>query len=184
MDIPNTDSVNYAFASAQSQAMQYRHEFITPEHLLSALLEQVPFQKALAECFCTPEELSQSISEYLSKEVERVPQEIEYELEISGQLSELLQYAYMTISHSSAEEMDVPHLVQGMLQLEVLDGSKCILRLRGVRPFMSDKYDLTQHPNYKYTADYDKRNEFNIEKFLSHRLKLKAGDEFEVVAME
>jgi ATP-dependent Clp protease ATP-binding subunit ClpA len=56
MDIPNTDSVNYAFASAQSQAMQYRHEFITPEHLLSALLEQVPFQKALAECFCTPEE--------------------------------------------------------------------------------------------------------------------------------
>ena len=87
MDIPNTDSVNYAFASAQSQAMQYRHEFITPEHLLSALLE-------------------------------RVPQEIEDELEISGQLSELLQYAYMTISHSSAEEMDVPHLVQGMLQLE------------------------------------------------------------------
>ena len=50
--------------------------------------------------------------------MERVPQEIEYELEISGQLSELLQYAYMTISHSSAEEMDVPHLVQGMLQLE------------------------------------------------------------------
>ena len=93
MDIPNTDSVNYAFASAQSQAMQYRHEFITPEHLLSALLKQVPFQKALAECFCTPEELSQSISEYLSKKVERVPQEIEYELEISGQLSELLQYA-------------------------------------------------------------------------------------------
>ena len=66
-------------------------------------------------------------------------------------------------------------------ELEVLDGSKCILRLRGVRPFMSDKYDLTQHPNYKYTADYDKRNEFNIEKFLSRRLKLKAGDEFVVV---
>lgn len=66
-------------------------------------------------------------------------------------------------------------------ELEVLDGSKCILRLRGVRPFMSDKYDLTQHPNYKYTADYDKRNEFNIEQFLSRRLKLKAGDEFVVV---
>ena len=69
-------------------------------------------------------------------------------------------------------------------ELEVLDGSKCILRLRGVRPFLSEKYDLTQHPNYKYTADYDKRNEFNIEQFLSHRLKLKAGDEFEVVAMD
>ena len=61
------------------------------------------------------------------------------------------------------------------------NGSKCILQLRGVRPFLSDKYDLTQHPNYKYTSDFDKRNEFNIEQFLSRRLKLKAGDEFVVV---
>ena len=66
-------------------------------------------------------------------------------------------------------------------ELSVLDGSKCILQLRGVRPFKSDKYDLTQHPNYKYTSDYDKKNVFDIEKFLSHRLRLKAGDEFVVV---
>lgn len=66
-------------------------------------------------------------------------------------------------------------------ELAVLDGSKCILQLRGVRPFLSDKYDLTQHPNYKYTSDFDKRNEFNIEQFLSRRLKLKSGDEFVVV---
>lgn len=66
-------------------------------------------------------------------------------------------------------------------ELAVLDGSKCILQLRGVRPFKSDKYDLTQHPNYKYTSDYDKKNAFDIEKFLSHRLRLKAGDEFVVV---
>ena len=66
-------------------------------------------------------------------------------------------------------------------ELAVLDGSKCILQLRGVRPFLSDKYDLAQHPNYKYTSDFDKRNEFNIEQFLSRRLKLKAGDEFVVV---
>ena len=66
-------------------------------------------------------------------------------------------------------------------ELAVLDGSKCILQLRGVRPFLSDKYDLTQHPNYKYTSDFDKRNEFNIEQFLSRRLKLKAGDECVVV---
>ena len=66
-------------------------------------------------------------------------------------------------------------------ELAVLDGSKCILQLRGVRPFLSDKYDLTQHPNYKYTSDFDKRNEFNIEQFLSRRKKLKAGDEFVVV---
>ncbi len=69
-------------------------------------------------------------------------------------------------------------------ELAVLDGSKCILQLRGVRPFMSDKYDLTRHPNYKLTSDYDKKNEFNIEQFLSHRLKLKANDEFEVIESE
>lgn len=69
-------------------------------------------------------------------------------------------------------------------ELAVLDGSKCILQLRGVRPFMSDKYDLTRHPNYKLTSDYDKKNEFNIEQFLSHRLKLKANDEFEVIVSE
>ena len=65
-------------------------------------------------------------------------------------------------------------------ELAVLDGGKCILQLRGVRPFLTDKYDLTQHPNYKYTSDYDKKNTFDIEKFLEHRLKLRANDEYEV----
>ena len=58
---------------------------------------------------------------------------------------------------------------------------KCILQLRGVRPFLSDKYDLTQHPNYKYTSDYDKRNTFDIEKFLNRKMKLKKSDVFTVV---
>lgn len=66
-------------------------------------------------------------------------------------------------------------------ELAVLDGGKCILQLRGVRPFMSDKYDLTQHPNYKLTADFDKKNAFDIEQFLNHRLKLKAKDVYEVI---
>ena len=66
-------------------------------------------------------------------------------------------------------------------ELSVLDGSKCILQLRGVRPFKSDKYDLTQHPNYKLTAGADKKNTFSIEAFLDHRLKLKPGDKYEVV---
>lgn len=66
-------------------------------------------------------------------------------------------------------------------ELFVLDGKKCILQLRGVRPFLSDKYDLTQHPNYKYTADYDKRLTFDVEKFLSTKAKLHAKDEFIVV---
>ena len=66
-------------------------------------------------------------------------------------------------------------------EIAVLDGSKCVLQLRGVRPFLSDKYDLTQHPNYKYTADCDKRYTFDIEKFLNHRMRLKTNDEYEVV---
>ena len=66
-------------------------------------------------------------------------------------------------------------------ELAVLDGSKCILQLRGVRPFISDKYDLTKHPNFQYTSDADKRNTFNIEKFISTKLKLKADDVFIVV---
>ena len=69
-------------------------------------------------------------------------------------------------------------------ELAVLDGSKCILQLRGVRPFLSDKYDLTQHPNYKLTSDYDPKNAFDIEKFLHHRLKLKADDVYDVVNVD
>ena len=64
-------------------------------------------------------------------------------------------------------------------ELSVLDGGKCILQLRGVRPFLSDKYDITKHPNYKYLSDYDSRNNFDIEKFLSTRLKTKANDTYE-----
>lgn len=69
-------------------------------------------------------------------------------------------------------------------ELAVLDGSKCILQMRGVRPFLSDKYDLTQHPNYKLTSDYDPKNAFDIEKFLNHRLKLKADDVYDVVNVD
>ena len=73
------------------------------------------------------------------------------------------------------------HDLASIDELAVLDGGKCILQLRGVRPFLSDKYDLTQHPNYKYTSDYDKKNTFDIEKFLNRKLKLKKGDVFTVV---
>ena len=66
-------------------------------------------------------------------------------------------------------------------ELAVLDGGKCILQLRGVRPFLSDKYDLTQHPNYKLTSDYDPKNTFDIEKYLNHKEKIHPGDEFIVV---
>ena len=66
-------------------------------------------------------------------------------------------------------------------ELAVLDGGKCILQLRGVRPFLSDKYDLIQHPNYKLTSDYDPKNTFDIEKYLNRKEKIHPGDEFIVV---
>lgn len=67
-------------------------------------------------------------------------------------------------------------------ELAVMEGSKCILQLRGVRPFLSEKYDLTQHPNYKYTADFDKKLTFDIEKYLDTRAKLHPSDEFFVIS--
>ena len=66
-------------------------------------------------------------------------------------------------------------------ELAVLDGGKCILQLRGVRPFFSDKYDLTQHPNYKLTSDYDPKNTFDIEKHLNRKEKINSNDEFVVI---
>lgn len=73
------------------------------------------------------------------------------------------------------------HELMSQDELAVMDGGKCILQLRGVRPFLSDKYDLTQHPNFKLTADYDMKNAFDIEKFLNHKAKLSKKDIFTVV---
>ena len=69
-------------------------------------------------------------------------------------------------------------------ELAVLDGGKCILQLRGVRPFLSDKYDITKHPNYKYLSDADKRNEFDIERFLSRRLKPKPDEVYDTYEID
>ena len=69
-------------------------------------------------------------------------------------------------------------------ELAVLDGSKCILQLRGVRPFMSDKYDITKHPKYKMLSDYDKKNEFDIEKFVSTKLRTKPDDVYDVYEID
>ena len=72
------------------------------------------------------------------------------------------------------------HDLASIDELSVLDGGKCILQIRGVRPFLSQKYDITQHPNYKYISDYDKKNEFNVEKYLSTKLKLKDSETYDV----
>ena len=69
-------------------------------------------------------------------------------------------------------------------ELAVMDGGKCILQLRGVRPFLSEKFDITKHPNYKYLSDYDKKNAFNIERFLSARLKLRPDEQFAAYSID
>ena len=61
-------------------------------------------------------------------------------------------------------------------ELAVMDGGKCLLQVRGVRPFLSSKYDITKHPNYRYLSDYDKKNTFDIEKFLSTKLPVRPGE--------
>lgn len=118
MDIQNTVHVNSAFTFAQKKAISYRHEFITPEHLLSAFLEQSPFASALNMCFCDTQELAFSLENYFTEELESVPADMDYELEVSTQLNELIQHAYLMIDYSSAEALNVPHLVQSMLQLK------------------------------------------------------------------
>ena len=118
MDIQNTVHVNSAFTYAQKKAISYRHAFITPEHLLSAFLEQSPFANALNMCFCDAQELAFSLENYFTEELESVPADMDYELEVSTQLNELIQHAYLMIDYSSAEALNVPHLVQSMLQLK------------------------------------------------------------------
>ena len=81
----------------------------------------------------------------------------------------------------STNYQKVGHDLMARDELAVMPGNKCILQLRGVRPFLSDKYDLTKHPNYKYTADADPKNTFSVEKFLDHRARLHPDDVFEVV---
>ena len=68
--------------------------------------------------------------------------------------------------------------------LATLDGGKCILQVRGLRPFLSDKYDITKHPNYKYLSDADPKNTFDVEKYMSHRPKLKADEEYDLYEID
>lgn len=74
--------------------------------------------------------------------------------------------------------------LMSMDELAVMDGGNCILQLRGVRPFLSEKYDITKHPSYKYLSDFDKRNTFNIEKYLSTKLKLKPSEVYDVYEID
>ena len=69
-------------------------------------------------------------------------------------------------------------------ELAVMDGNKCILQLRGVRPFFSDKFDITRHKRYKLLSDYDKKNSFDVEAYMKHTLKLRMKEEFDLFEVE
>jgi len=106
--------------------------------------------------------------------------------ELSTSLGKETIYSYNTGESRGREKsysLNYQKLGKDLLspdELAVMDGGKCVLQIRGVRPFLSEKYDITKHPNYQYTSDVDPKNAFNIEDFLSHRLKLKTEDSFEV----
>ena len=112
-----TDSFNKVLATALDSAKFYRHEYVTPEHILNAMLQQEPFCIALEQCMCNSQELRQRVSEYLEKEIERTPYEYEYSQELSFQMNEMMNHAYKIIQTSGAEKMTIPHIVQGMLNL-------------------------------------------------------------------
>lgn len=69
-------------------------------------------------------------------------------------------------------------------ELAIMDGSKCILQLRGVRPFLSDKFDITKHKRYKELSDFDKKNEFDVERYLKHELRLFTTEEFDLYEVD
>lgn len=118
MGVKQSTYFNQAIARAQEVAMDMRHEFILPEHLLKAFMEQEVFRTAIGQCLGDPEGLAARIDEYLREEVERVPEGISYEIEPSGQLNEAGGYAYQLVQYSQADELGVPHMVQGILQLK------------------------------------------------------------------
>lgn len=118
MDIKYTEFVNEAFVMARSYAIEMRHEFVTPEHLLKAFLEQIPFQDALQDCFCDDSEIRNSLDDCLRTQFETCPGHGELEPTPSVQLNKVIQYGCLLVRYSNGEMLDVPHLVQGILQLE------------------------------------------------------------------
>ena len=109
--------VDKALSFAQGLAFRYRHEFITPEHILSALFNQDPFVEAVEECFCHIPVLEEEVDEYLAQKMEQVPEGTNYELQFSVQSNLLFDNAYSFVEASGSELLDVPHLVQAILLL-------------------------------------------------------------------
>ena len=116
MSISSTPFVEKAFNQAQKKATRERHEFLLPEHLLYALLEQEPFRVALEPFDIDHRQLWLKLEQFFQEEVAKLPEGIDYRLELSGQMNEIVHIAYMQVKDSNAESMDIPHLIQGLLQ--------------------------------------------------------------------
>lgn len=120
--------VDKALSFAQGLAFRYRHEFITPEHILSALFNQDPFVEAVEECFCHIPVMEEEVDEYLAQKMEQVPEDTNYELQFSVQSNLLFQNAYAFLESSNAEVLDIPHVVQAMynpqIQISAESGTK------------------------------------------------------------
>lgn len=111
-----TERVSHLFKEAYECCKSYRHEFIMPEHLLLVLIDDDNFRASL-NIFYAPESLAEKVEDFL-EDIERVPDDIDYEPEVSAQLSMLIENAVLSVAHSSAKSVDIPHLVSGLLQLD------------------------------------------------------------------
>ena len=101
----------------------------------------------------------------------------------TGGPSIILLYIESSADLNSQLELQVAKDLLGD-ELAVMDGSKCILQLRGVRPFLSDKFDITKHKRYKELSDFDKKNEFDVERYLKHELRLLTTEEFDLYEVD
>ena len=139
--INNSPDVNKVFTETVRLCQQYRHEFITPEHMLRVLLDQEQFAAALKDAMFDQRPLKKKLDDLL-KEMERVPDDVKYAPTPSVQMDEVLETAYNQVRFSSAEVMDVPHLVQGILELE--DSQACYL-LKQMMPKLEDMTNQNSH---------------------------------------
>lgn len=157
MDIRHTEFVNKAFIMARNYAHDMRHEFVTPEHLLKAFLVQEPFQDALHDCFCDESEIMDSLDRCLRIYFEIYPGYGDYEPSPSVQLNDVIRHACLLVEYSNGELLDVPHLVQGILQL---DNSWACQLLRGFLDEGQNGNDISEFVS-ALVSEYDGQTSFD-----------------------
>ena len=118
MEIAHTNYVNNIFAIAQKEASKRRHQFITPEHFLYAMLSQEPFLFALGLMGGNDADLKAQLEVFFKEEMESVPEGIDYEIEVSAQLNKMMEQAFQIVNYSESDMLDIPHIVEAMFTLK------------------------------------------------------------------